>query len=228
MKKSNKFGFVILIFCVVFVIVIGYYLKTTIKLNENISNEENVNIVDNNENNKEILTYEEKSLINIFINERQNYAFTQINYENPRSILDNINYNNNEQNAEILMYSINNSDFSRNATEAELKVIWDQEMYVSSRIIDFNGVKSYLKNYTNYDYETELITKSFSSKYNEKLGLYIINITDTIFNEDLYVVSGYKNNEYIYVTLNNGIELTLIDSNREYENHYYFYACKVK
>ena len=137
-----------------------------------------------------------------------------MNYSNPEYILT-------QNNVEILKYSINGSNFSKNANENQNKVIWkDYETPPSTRVSSIEDLSLYIKEKTNYDLSTDKIKTAFIGYLNKALNLYYYTISDSI-HEEHKIINGYRINNKLNITLDDNSEVVLIYEN----NKYYFYSC---
>ena len=186
---------------------------------QNINKKE---VLDNNkqdndilfEDSKEDLSADELDELESFINKIENNAFILIDYSNPKDILT-------IDNVDVLRYSINSSNFSRNANDNERKVIWNgYDAGVSTRVSSTDDLRLYMEEKTNYQVSFEEIKNAFSQYYNKELDLYYYLISDTLF-ESHKIVSGYRLDNKIYITLDDNSDVVLIYDN----DKYYFYSC---
>lgn len=189
---------------------------------QNINKKE---VLDNNkqdndilfEDSKEDLSVDELDELESFINKIENNAFILIDYSNPKDILT-------IDNVDVLRYSINSSNFSRNANDNERRIIWNgYDAGVSTRVSSTDDLRLYMGEKTNYQVSTEEIKNAFSQYYNKELDLYYYLISDTLF-ESHKIVSGYKIGNKIYITLDDNSNVVLTYDN----DKYYFYSCDKK
>lgn len=189
---------------------------------QNINKKE---VLDNNrqdndilfEDSKEDLSADELDELESFINKIENNAFILIDYSNPKDILT-------IDNVDVLRYSINSSNFSKDANEEQRKVIWKgNDASVSTRVSSTDDLRLYMEEKTNYQVSFEEIKNAFSQYYNKELDLYYYLISDTLF-ESHKIVSGYKISNKIYITLDDYSNVVLTYDN----NKYYFYSCDKK
>lgn len=169
------------------------------------------------EDSKEDLSADELDELESFINKIENNAFILIDYSNPKDILT-------IDNVDVLRYSINSSNFSRNANDNERKIIWNgYDAGVSTRVSSTDDLRLYMEEKTNYQVSFEEIKNALSQYYNKELDLYYYLISDTLF-ESHKIVSGYKIGNKIYITLDDYSDVVLTYDN----NKYYFYSCDKK
>ena len=169
------------------------------------------------EDSKEDLSADELDELESFINKIENNAFILIDYSNPKDILT-------IDNVDVLRYSINSSNFSRNANDNERRIIWNgYDAGVSTRVSSTDDLRLYMEEKTNYQVSTEKIKSALSQYYNKELDLYYYLISDTLF-ESHKIVSGYKIGNKIYITLDDYSNVVLTYDN----NKYYFYSCDKK
>lgn len=169
------------------------------------------------EDSKEDLSVDELDELESFINKIENNAFILIDYSNPKDILT-------IDNVDVLRYSINSSNFSRNANDNERRIIWNgYDAGVSTRVSSIDDLRLYMEEKTNYQVSFEEIKNALSQYYNKELDLYYYLISDTLF-ESHKIVSGYKIGNKIYITLDDYSNVVLIYDN----NKYYFYSCDKK
>ena len=189
---------------------------------QNINKKE---VLDNNkqdndilfEDSKEDLSADELDELESFINKIENNAFILIDYSNPKDILT-------IDNVDVLRYSINSSNFSRNANDNERRIIWNgYDAGVSTRVSSTDDLRLYMEEKTNYQVSFEEIKNALSQYYNKELDLYYYLISDTLF-ESHKIVSGYKIGNKIYITLDDYSNVVLTYDN----NKYYFYSCDKK
>ena len=96
------------------------------------------------EDSKEDLSADELDELESFINKIENNAFILIDYSNPKDILT-------IDNVDVLRYSINSSNFSRNANDNERKIIWNgYDAGVSTRVSSTDDLRLYMEEKTNY------------------------------------------------------------------------------
>ena len=169
------------------------------------------------EDSKEDLSADELDELESFINKIENNAFILIDYSNPKDILT-------IDNVDVLRYSINSSNFSRNANDNERRIIWNgYDAGVSTRVSSTDDLRLYMEEKTNYQVSFEEIKNAFIQYYNDELNLYYYLISDTLF-ESHKIVSGYKISNKIYITLDDYSNVVLTYDN----NKYYFYSCDKK
>ena len=169
------------------------------------------------EDSKEDLSADELDELESFINKIENNAFILIDYSNPKDILT-------IDNVDVLRYSINSSNFSRNANDNERKIIWNRyDAGVSTRVSSTDDLRLYMEEKTNYQASLKEIKNALSQYYNKELDLYYYLISDTLF-ESHKIVSGYKIGNKIYITLDDYSNVVLTYDN----NKYYFYSCDKK
>ena len=169
------------------------------------------------EDSKEDLSADELDELESFINKIENNAFILIDYSNPKDILT-------IDNVDVLRYSINSSNFSRNANDNERKIIWNgYDAGVSTRVSSTDDLRLYMEEKTNYQASLKEIKSALSQYYNKELDLYYYLISDTLF-ESHKIVSGYKIGNKIYITLDDYSNVVLTYDN----NKYYFYSCDKK
>ena len=169
------------------------------------------------EDSKEDLSADELDELESFINKIENNAFILIDYSNPKDILT-------IDNVDVLRYSINSSNFSRNANDNERRIIWNgYDAGVSTRVSSTDDLRLYMEEKTNYQVSFEEIKNALSQYYNKELDLYYYLISDTLF-ESHKIVSGYKISNKIYITLDDYSNVVLTYDN----DKYYFYSCDKK
>lgn len=169
------------------------------------------------EDSKEDLSDDELDELESFINKIENNAFILIDYSNPKDILT-------IDNVDVLRYSINSSNFSRNVNDNERRIIWNgYDAGVSTRVSSSDDLRLYMEEKTNYQASSEEIKNAFIQYYNDELNLYYYLISDTLF-ESHKIVSGYKISNKIYITLDDYSNVVLTYDN----NKYYFYSCDKK
>ena len=207
-------------------IIIGFIVVVIASLSflvyQNINKKE---VLDNNkqdndilfEDSKEDLSADELDELESFINTIENNAFILIDYSNPKDILT-------IDNVDVLRYSINSSNFSRNANDNERRIIWNgYDAGVSTRVSLTDDLRLYMVEKTNYQASTEEIKNAFIQYYNDELNLYYYLISDALF-ESHKIVSGYKISNKIYITLDDYSNVVLTYD----DDKYYFYSCDRK
>ena len=217
MEKKNGLIVLIIILSILVIGLSGFIIYDKVLSNNKketeISNKQENNINYVKEEKKKIST-EELQNLEIYINKVENNAFILMDYSNPEYILA-------KNNIEILKYSINGSDFSKNATDNQSNIIWNgNEQQVSTRVSTIEDLSSYIKAKTNYEISKEKISNGFNSYFNEELNVYYYLISDSVY-EEHKIINGYKiNNEY-HIILDNNSEVVLLFNN----DKYYFYSC---
>lgn len=153
-----------------------------------------------------------------FINNIENNAFILMNYSKPEDIMT-------IENAEILEYSISASNYSKNATENQNKIIWNgSEAQISTKISSLEEIQNFIKEKTDYEVPPDKIKTTFSEYLNEELNLYYYMISDTIY-EEHKISDGYKIKNKYYITLDDRREVILILSGT---NKFHFHSCHIK
>lgn len=222
MKKKNL-GLIVLIIILSFLVIglSGYIIYDKFLSNKTIMEQktENNNTTATSKDEKRILNTEEIKRLETYINNPENNAFVLMEYLYPEEILM-------KNNIEILKYSINASNFSKNADENQKKIIWEgAESQVSTRVSSIDDLSTYIAEKTGYKISTDKIKNAFVTHLNEELNLYYYLISDTIFREyriiDGYEI-GYRVNKEIHLMLDDNSEVVLIPDN----DKYYFYSCK--
>lgn len=176
---------------------------------------------DNNAEVKTDITKEESEEITAFLNDSINNPFTQISYDSPENLLENID----KSHEFVLRYAIfnENNQYSNLPTSAQKSRLNLADM--PYKFISEENLIKFLKEKMNYTYPVEQLRNAFSYKESEK-G-YLDMISDSTQSDVTLEDGGYKlgNKYYITVTNENNkkIELVLIEN----DNSYYFYSAKI-
>ena len=216
MEKKNTGLIILVVVLSLLVLGLGGFIVYDKMMNkkEDIKTEEKENNIDNDIDEKVKLKEEELKKLETYINKIENNSFILMNYSKPEYILT-------ENNVQILKYSINGSEFSKEATEEENIIIFEGDIpFVDSRVSSFNDINLYIKEKTNHEISSNMIQTAFSNYFNENLNLYVYLISDSNY-EEHKIIDGYISNNEIHITLDNNSEVVLIKEN----DKYYFYSC---
>lgn len=219
--KNNKGLYIVVgVLCVLVLLLGGYIVYDKVLSNSsndgntstiNDNNQSNGNVTDNTSEDttnsvktKENLTSSELTELNTYFNEIVNSQMAFVIFDNPSKLLE----KDNGHNYSYLTYIISRSKYAE-----DLK-----QEHVPSYSITLSGIKSILKDLTNYDYSEDEIKNYFSSSYNAEKDAYVIlgggaGMVGTITNS-------YKIGNNYYITLSNKSNVVLEKIN----GSYYFYS----
>lgn len=214
-----------LILVVIIAIAVGVFVGYKISENSNNKLEQNNNQIENNENNKEQnkkenLTTEELEYLQEYINKPEINPFIIMDYDNPNEILvDSLPEEEFGDNADILKYAFDLSDYAKAPTEEQYNVIEPGQQ--SIKLISSESMIKFLKETANINVMGENIMQIYKKYYNEKLDMFVFRISDSVYFEH-NIESAYKFGNKYYLTLGkDGRIVTLIRENGKY----YFYSC---
>lgn len=216
MEKRNTGLIVLIVILSLLVVGLGGFIVYDKVISNDEMEERNVenNNTDTNKEEQEKLNTEELKKLETYINKIENNAFILMNYSNPEYILT-------KNNVEILSYSINESDFSKNANKSQEKVIWSgHEAEVSTRVSSIDDLSLYIKEKTNYELSKDKIKTAFIGYFYEELNLYAYLMSDSMY-EEHKIINGYRINNEFHIKLDDNSEVVLTYDNGKY----YFYSC---
>ncbi len=212
-KKNTGLYVIIAILCVLVIGLGGYIVSSKLldKKQESQNVEKNPNEQKNTDETKTRLSDSELNILSDYFDvykNNENSLMEFISFSNPNDLL-NKNAKNIANNLYYLQMILSESKYSQQL---------DSE-YVRISLISLSGIKSQLKDLTNYDYRDEDIKDYFSQFYKKDKNVFEINspggaaMTGTIS-------SSYKIGNKYYVTLSNNINIVL----QKVNNQYYFYS----
>lgn len=216
MRRGNTGVICLIVILFIAVIILALFIAWE-KLNNNNNVVQNNNGQQSGVNAKVDLTANELVKIEEFINKGENNPFAIITYSSPSDLFNN---KNNEATTFYLKYAIQLSEYSEKLTKDQLALVYGGEVPpVTIYGTLLANIHKFLQSKMNYTYSEQTIKNNFI--VNEKINMYITMVSDSIYCE-LDVLSGYKLNGKIHITLTDNRTLTLTEQN----GNYCFYTCE--
>ncbi len=160
-------------------------------------------------NNIESLSKEENTKLTNFLNNPENNSFVLLNYTSTTDLLENID---NQPHKGVLKYSIAQSSYCSEATEAQRNIIYkDSEQWGDTYVITEDKLIEYFKEKVNCIYSKENLKEAFKNYYNTDLNMYVFTMSDTSFTKTS-IKDAYKIYNTYYLTLNHGQKVVLFEN----------------
>ena len=217
-QKNNNKGVIALLVVIIVILLALVVLFATgtisFKSNEtgnNQTSEDTNNYTNDTTNTREDLSSDEINELNTFFDvykSNVNALMEFVTFSNPLELLDknNVNISNNSYYLQIIL---NASKYSQQL---------DSDSVIISSIT-LAGIKSQLKDLTNYDYSDADVKNYFSIFYKEDKDAYVVPTPGGAAMTGV-ITSSYKIGDKYYVTLSNNINVVL----QKVNNKYYFYS----
>ena len=217
-QKNNNKGVIALLVVIIVILLALVVLFATgtisFKSNEtgnNQTSEDTNNYTNDTTNTREDLSSDEINELNTFFDvykSNVNALMEFVTFSNPLELLDknNVNISNNSYYLQIIL---NASKYSQQLDS--------NSVIISS--ITLAGIKSQLKDLTNYDYSDADVKNYFSIFYKEDKDAYVVPTPGGAAMTGV-ITSSYKIGNKYYVTLSNNINVVL----QKVNNKYYFYS----
>ena len=183
------------------------------------ANDKNSDKKENSQESNEV-TEDEIAEIESFINDRENYAFTYVGYNNPVECITNesVVAINPVKNTTLLRYSIISSKYCESLIDTDL-----EKAQLDGFSISVNNLQKYLKEKLNYNFSENEIKENFN--YDEKSGKIAYIVSDALFDGEATVTNVEKKDGKYIVNVNRGNSKIIVTLTKENDN-YYFYACE--
>jgi len=218
-QEKNKNGVIALLVVVIVILLALVILFATgtisLKSNETTNNQSsentNNNVPETTNNTREDLSSDELNELSTFFDvykSNENALMEFVTFSNPSELLDK-NAANISNNIYYLQMILSGSKYSQQL---------DSE-YVRTSSISLAGIKSQLKDLTNYDFSDESIKNYFSNFYKEDKDAYVVPTPGGAAMAGT-IISSYKIGDKYYVNFSNNIDVVL----QKVSNQYYFYS----